>query len=195
MTACNRSYWRLLSTSCKCNCIFQSTAPAPSWSGWCYNPCQAGHPERQLPSISKSNCQLHLIASQSSLVGLLSSAGDCTGYQDQGSLRTPERCCIYGYRRHIIGKDLRAWASVGPCLVQRRPINLVVGLVLTNEIGICHQASDGDSELSDNGQMFSYRQGKIVSVLGLIPLKFANRYTSIKLMGQVPFNYCQQIYR
>lgn len=40
--------------------------------------------------------------------------------------------------------------------------------------------------------MFSYRQGKIVSVLGLIPLKFANRYTSIKLMGQVPFNYCQQ---
>ena len=165
MTACNRSYWRLLSTSC----IFQSTAPAPSWSGWCYNPCQAGHPERQLPIISKSNCQLQ--ASQSSLVGLLSSAGDCTGYQDQGSLRTPERCCIYGYRRHIIGKDLRAWASVGPCLVQRRPINLVIGLVL----GICHQASDGNSKLSDNGQMFSYRQGKIVSVLGLIPLKSANR--------------------
>ena len=40
--------------------------------------------------------------------------------------------------------------------------------------------------------MFLYRQGNIVSVLGLVPLKSANRYTPIKLMGQVPFNYSQQ---
>lgn len=31
-----------------------------------------------------------------------------------------------------------------------------------------------------------------VSVFGLLQLKSAIRYTSIKLMGQVPFNYCQQ---
>ena len=52
---------------------------------------------------------------------------------------------------------------------------------------------ESNGELLDNGEMFLYRQGNIVSVLGLVPLKSANRYTPIKLMGQVvPFNYSQQ---
>lgn len=49
-----------------------------------------------------------------------------------------------------------------------RPINLVQVFVLTNDIRV--QSFESNGELLDNGEMFLYRQGNILSALGLIPL-------------------------
>ena len=49
-----------------------------------------------------------------------------------------------------------------------RPINLVQVFVLTNDIRV--QSFESNGELLDNGEMFLYRQGNILSALGFIPL-------------------------